>query len=148
MLQTFDQNDMNTQAIRELTTEVQGVKKKAITNANNITTLQTEVASLKPQLKLKNIPIRNLGSAVVVNAGSSTSAVTISSELVTEGQTLVAVQCLYTMTTGGSIVPALCIREQIATDAQNNKYVVLAFYNPTAEAISVTSVALNLFYTE
>ena len=142
MLQTFDQNDMNTQAIRELTTEVSNLKQKHKKDVESIQTSINEVAS--KEVKFIDVPL-SLVSGSTVSAGAVVYAQkAIPTIEALNNKTVIGYDMLYALTDGGYVSTSIIKLNAYVISATNTLRVYI--YNYTAEDVVINSVLMRIFY--
>lgn len=134
MLDTYGMDDINTQAIRELTTEVDGVKQKLTKEVNNI---NTEIDALKPKLKVVSKIVEITGT-IAVNS-MKTFNVPLSPD---EGYKIDFTIINRVADANGTAPIIPVFNTYLSSATIPNAYIGL--YNPTDTAIAITQMTMSV----
>lgn len=90
MLDTYGMDDINTQAIRELTTEVDRVKQKVATNTKDMQTLSGKVSAIEDDIIITS-GVRTLDSTIEITANNLTGWHSVSTDSIPEGYSIISI---------------------------------------------------------
>ena len=137
-LQSFQSNDKQMQAIRELTNEVFNLKQRQVTAENDILSINTGLAE-----KCSAYVIVSLYSGTI-EAGATTPGITIQIPSQLEGVTPVSAFFNFAAKTGGNVADGVVACR--CSIAGTPPAVAVRLTNTTEEDITLQSIIVTLLY--
>lgn len=151
MLETYPQENMNTQAIRELTEEVFRLKQRQSASENDITKAKNDISNLE-ETKQKNLKLYPAALTIsdTITAGGSkditiTKASLIGLTIIPDSATILLPVVAYIYTAGGVILDSMIVtRCTLAT----TESIIIRLYNYTSEDVTLSGIYLQILATE